>query len=477
MNQDTDNHQFSESSDTATSIDTSERDRHQNAVTKLEKRLQRALDAGRIFSWEINPETRTIEWSDNVEIIVGFPLPGDIDGGLALVHPADAQATLDAINEALEAGGEYESEYRLINPATGEACWFHSQGAMVVDALDGTSRFSGITQNITTRKRAEEALRESEAKFRALYASIDEGFYLAEVIRDEAGKMIDIFYLEENPAAIKMIGQTAKNRLWSEIYPDYEQYWLDIFDHTARTGEAKRIESYTKPIDMWLTTYIFKPEGYADDRTFALIYKDITDRKRAEANRAFLAEIADDLSRLSTAEEIMETVGAKTGAYLGVSSVVFVDVDDERGEVTVADGWTAADVPDLRGQTLRLSDYYTSEEFFRARRAGEVFVLGDVRLDPRTAGKDYSRLEINAFVTVPFHRNGVWKNYLGVTGAAPRDWRADEIELFTELSNRLFRGSNAPAPKPPCGEAKSGCGSPSKPPNWAPGIGISKPTK
>src|SRR5205085_9032053 len=82
------------------------------------------------------------------------------------------------------------------------------------------------------RARAEEALRESEAKFRALYASIDEGFYLAEVIRDEAGKMIDILYLEENPAAIRMIGQTAKGRLWSELDSDYEQYWLDIFDQT-----------------------------------------------------------------------------------------------------------------------------------------------------------------------------------------------------------------------------------------------------
>jgi PAS domain S-box-containing protein len=146
---------------------TSSQKHDKNPELGLEKRFQRAVDAGRIFSWEMNPATRKLEWSNNMEAVIGFPMFDNIDKTFELFHPDDYQSTVDQINEAIETGGEYESEYRLVNPANGEVFWFHSQGAMMTDTVDGSPRFSGITQNITERKQNEEALCESQAQIAA----------------------------------------------------------------------------------------------------------------------------------------------------------------------------------------------------------------------------------------------------------------------------------------------------------------------
>ena len=304
----------------------------------------------------------------------------------------------------------------------------------IEDRIDGVV-FTFV--DVTRRHEAEAQVRLSEVRYRSLFNSIDEGFYLAEIIWDETGKAIDIFYLDENPAAIKMIGQEAKGRLLSELGPNYEQHWRDIFGHTAKTGQAQRLEHYAGPNAMWFDFYVFKPEGVQDDTTFSVVFQNITERKRRDANAAFLAEIANDMSRILTVDEIMETVGAKIGAFLKVDSCLFVDVDDARGEVTVFNAWNTSDVPSLHHQTIRLSDFI-SEEFSRAIRAGDGVIMRNTRTDPRGEGKDYSSVGIGAFITVPFHHNGVWTNYLAVTNAQARDWRDHEIELFRELANRIF---------------------------------------
>jgi PAS domain-containing protein len=65
-------------------------------------------------------------------------------------------------------------------------------------------------------------------------------------------------------------------------------------------------------------------------------------------------------------------------------------------------------------------------------------VIRDTQTDPRTDGLGYAALNMYAFVTVPFHRNGRWTHYIAVCDSRPRDWRDDEIELIQEISNCIF---------------------------------------
>ncbi len=135
--------------------DISERRRTENALRESQERLGTAMDAALLYSWEMNLTTRQVDWSENLARVIGFSLPTDFESVLNFVHPEDREPTAREILAAAESGHVYESEFRLVNPESGEIVWVRGQGVLTGSAADGQPRFAGITQNITERKRAE----------------------------------------------------------------------------------------------------------------------------------------------------------------------------------------------------------------------------------------------------------------------------------------------------------------------------------
>jgi PAS domain S-box-containing protein len=287
------------------------------------------------------------------------------------------------------------------------------------------------------RARAEAALRESEAKYRSLFQSLGTGYCVVELVFDAEGTPVDYIFLEANAAWERQTGVSADviGKRVRSLVPDPEQFWLDTFGRIARTGQPERFEHCARRVGRWYAVDAFRI-GTPEQHHVAILFDDVTARKQRELNTAVLDEIGKDLARLSSPDEIIQAVGARVGAYLDVSGCVFVDVDEAKGKVTVHHGWTSEHVPSLK-QTFRLEDYLT-EEFSRACRVGETFVVRDTSRDARTDPERYARLKIGAFVVIPFFWEGRWTAYLAVPSIGPRDWREDEIELLTEISNRLF---------------------------------------
>ncbi len=184
--------------------------------------------------------------------------------------------------------------------------------------------------------------------------------------------------------------------------------------------------------------YIFSPvkaEGGAVE-SVAGTTRDVTTRKRTEANLAFLAEISQRLVSLTTVNEIMRTVGAKIGAYLNLSACAFVEINEAAGEAAITHDWHREDVPSLVG-VYRLADYLT-DEFQRAGRAGEIFVVSDTQTDWRTGAKHYAALQIGSFLSVPLVRSGEWQFMIIVYRSTAHDWLTDEIDSITELTTRIW---------------------------------------
>jgi len=142
---------------------------------------------------------------------------------------------------------------------------------------------ASLKQAETGRKRAEEALRESKEKYRSLFDSIDEGFCIIEMIFDAEGKPVDYRFLETNRAFERQTGmRNAAGKRMREFVPNHEEHWFEIYGAIAKTGEPRRFTQTAKPLmGGWYDVYAF-PYGRPNSNQVAILFNDITERKRAE---------------------------------------------------------------------------------------------------------------------------------------------------------------------------------------------------
>lgn len=144
---------------------------------------------------------------------------------------------------------------------------------------------SVLTADITKRKRAEAALRESETRYHVLFDSIDEGFCVIEMLFDDRRRAFDYRFLEMNPSFERLTGISADEALRGktarELVPHLEEKWFEIYGRVALTGEPVRFVEGSEALNAWFDVYALRV-GEAESRKVALLFNNITGRKQAE---------------------------------------------------------------------------------------------------------------------------------------------------------------------------------------------------
>jgi PAS domain-containing protein len=95
-------------------------------------------------------------------------------------------------------------------------------------------------RDVTDRRETQDALRESEARYRLLFESIESGFCVVEVDLNGPNGRVDYRVIEANPAFYRQTGfpEAILGRWLREAAPDLEEHWFEIYGRVARTGRA-----------------------------------------------------------------------------------------------------------------------------------------------------------------------------------------------------------------------------------------------
>jgi len=172
-------------------IDITDRKLVEEELRKSEHRLELALKCADLGLWDHNLRTGETNINRRRAEMVGYSpeeLEPLISSWVRLVHPDDWGRVWEAYNVHLEGRAPvYESEHRLRHKL-GHYIWILARGKIVEWDKDGKpARMVGTSLEITDRKRAEEAIRESEEKYRSLFADSIDGM----CITDSDGTLID----------------------------------------------------------------------------------------------------------------------------------------------------------------------------------------------------------------------------------------------------------------------------------------------
>jgi PAS domain S-box-containing protein len=258
-------------------VDITERKQAEEALRKSEARLAEAQRLAHLGYWELDLATNQVWWSEEQYAVNGLPIsaePVSQDLFVNLLHPDDRGWFLKMMEDVIAGPGHGSGEYRIVRP-DGATRTIYGQCEVLFDPDGRPLRMSGTNQDITDRRRAEEALRASETKYRELIEQASDGIFLA----DSSGRYVDV-----NEAACSMLGYTREELLGLRI--------LDVLVVVDEADQVRQSEALdrgepvqSERLHRRKDGTLFPVEVSARrqfDGLFQAIVRDITQRKRAE---------------------------------------------------------------------------------------------------------------------------------------------------------------------------------------------------
>jgi PAS domain S-box-containing protein len=297
----------------------SERRRAEQALRESEERFRLAINATEdgLWEWDIqtNQEFFSPRWCEIIGYLFDDPeLPHTYESWASRIHPDDYDRVASAMTNHLEKGTRYDVDYRHRHKS-GEYRWQNSKGQAVLGESGKPIKMVGCISDITERKRAEEALRESEERFRTLSASAPVGIFLM----DDKGQII---YTNERLQAIAgPIPQGSRNiDLVAVAHPDDRERMLAEATR-QQEGPAEDSQEYRILTPQGETRWVHarvSPILAADGSRSGVVgtIEDITEQRQAEETLRESEEKYRDL--FENASDLIQSV-AVDGPFVYVN--------------------------------------------------------------------------------------------------------------------------------------------------------------
>lgn len=254
------------------------------------------------------------------------------------IHPEDQLNYLIHLNACkdLTAGAEKISFFQMKNREDKWSLFCFTDrrytAASDSDEIQILSKIQMVPENVPDEDLLKKAKSENiiePNQYRQLLSSIDEAFCLMEMIFDKEGKPFDIYFINTNPAFKKQVNlKNVKSKTLRELIPNPQEQLLEKLGNVAKSGKSSRLQEFSKNLgNIWLDLYIFKIGG-AQSRSIAVLFRNITRRKKAEAKLLNAKSVWEAKSKqrkkdLQENEELLQTVFDTTNLAIAVLKTIY----------------------------------------------------------------------------------------------------------------------------------------------------------
>jgi PAS domain S-box-containing protein len=265
-------------------FDITERKQAERSLKVSEERFTLAINGTGAGLWDWDMVKNEVVFSIQWKKMLGYEdneVENSFMGWKNLWHPDDVVPIEKAIDDYITGKtNHYEIIHRCRNK-NGDWQWILTRGDIVKDVQGKSCRWVGTNIDITKRKKAEEALRESEEKLSALFGSMTEMVALHEVVFNDHGEAINYRITDCNNAFTKVTRikkEDAIGKLATEVYQSGTAPYLAEYSLVAMTGEPYEFTSYFAPMDKHFMISVVSPMK----NHFATITTDITAIKQIQ---------------------------------------------------------------------------------------------------------------------------------------------------------------------------------------------------
>lgn len=416
-----------------TICDVTERRRVDDALALSERRFKLALAGSPITIFDQDRELR-YEWVFNAKLGLSdsFAL-GKTDD--EIVDPA-AATVLTAFKRRVLESGEAAREEVFSGLPGQPAGYFDVHAHPRRDASGRVIGLTSVSTDITDRKLVEEALRESEERFRNMADNAPVMVWVTD--RDGVCTYLSASWYEftgQTPA--EALGFGWLSAVHEADLPGVEQSFHDANERKASFQLDYRLRradgAYRWAIDSARPRFDSRGEFLG----FVGSVLDISERKVAEALRAFLLRLSDTLRSLRTPREIQAEAARLLRAELAASRTAYYEV---AADFSLARAVISPETPSISGGDLLASSWQT---LVGRHRRGETIAVSDVQAvhsDDEVDG--FGRINVAGYVSAPIVQDGQFIAGFVVHSTAPRPWTRSDVRLVEETAERTWAAAD-----------------------------------
>lgn len=292
-----------------------------SVLNQVVERLDIALGAARMGIWDWDLKTNRIVWSGAHEEVFGYA-PGTFSGSLeeytSRVHPDDLEGLWRQGERARVDRKPFSYEYRVRWP-DGSLHWVTSQGRYLYDREGQAVRAVGTVADMTERKRAEVALKESEERYRTLVHDAEDAIAVADA---ETGELLDC-----NRALCSLVGYRKEELVGqpqSILHPPERSS-----GGASLSFQAHRRDTFLPSEDELLSREGLRiPVEIKGSRLrvhgrecLMGVFRNITERKQRQLEAEIQVEFLREISVMSTERELVEATVRFVQTHSGCEAV------------------------------------------------------------------------------------------------------------------------------------------------------------